>query len=265
MLALIGALVLATAVADAWPTTGSGLCAAPAPVPPTGGRVEGHIRWEDHSTRSNVEVRATTRSRKTYTTKTDTTGGYALTVADDVFLEFSDAREHVGAACFVRIPPSSRIAVVDVTLAHPRSDTPTDVGCEIPSELGAQKSTWSGARPIFLDDEEAKKLFASTDSSSPPDVALNLALTDIEDVVMTSDGAVARLTATGATTLAESLNANLGKTVVITVDGVRATRFAVKAEFPVKHEPVPLVIESSQLNGDERRQLCALLRKVEKH
>ncbi len=107
-----------------------GLCSPRVPEPASGGRVEGHVRWQDGSPMANVEVRASTGSRLRYAATSDATGSYALQVADDVFLEFRDARERVGAACFVRLAPP-RVAILDVVLGRPGDDGSAHLGCQV--------------------------------------------------------------------------------------------------------------------------------------
>lgn len=252
---VLGYLVASLVTSSDSGAAGLGLCWPLASEPKKGGRIEGHVRWEDQSPRANVEIRASTDSGEHQMTTSDSSGAYALEVADDVFMEFRDPREHVGAACYVR-PVPSKPATVDVRLgpAVRMRAAGTDLGCQVPSGIGQRSWTWVG-NAAFVD----RKTMFGPASEGPPDVRVDLATTDIEATKMTPQGAVLRLTPAATKRLRTFLNANVGKVVVTSIAGVPALRAAVSMEFG-ESGPLPVEIQASALSPDQRRRLCELLK-----
>jgi hypothetical protein len=250
MAIVVQAVLLAQAPAvSAQVKPSGGPCARYAsPVP---ARIDGEITSLEARPLANIDVVATiAETGHQYSTTSDRQGHYSVKGFDAgacVHLEFRDPARRREYECTVRVQRSAPAPVIDVVLEAPQPGEP--FGCQ--GETGPIFSTFLQEGPGVrrLTPAESKSYFPSEEEKPP--VALNMRAADIQDVGFGEDGAALKLTPSGAEVLRALTQANVGRKMSFSIEGLPAGKWAIEGVIASGAAWVP----AAELRG----RLCEVL------
>lgn len=188
------------------------------------GVIQGVVRSEAEGPRVGVRIRATIAgSGREVATTSDRAGRYVLDGLDvgaDVELRFSDAANRIEAGCWVSITQDAPDRSVDVVLDNVRlEDVTRSIGCQGVS-LNDSWVTVGDRSRLVVDDLDPLPPAPITTQPVP---RLELRASDIELTWFSEAGVDIRLRPAARHALAAFTAANVGRVIVITIEGLVAS------------------------------------------